>query len=383
MKQMMKSRIAASLTGLTLLAAAGCGGTDSPDGVAPVGQAPSWEAFRAQVFVDPEGVFIVNGDTPIHDLKLLREFYEQYVQSGQLAVHQSRGVDVKWSDTQKRALTYCVSTAFGARYDAVVQAMASATGDWEAVSDIRFIHVGAEDANCTASNTNVLFDVRPVSVNGQYLARAFFPDSPRSSRNILIDNSAFGNLAPWTLTGIMRHELGHTLGFRHEHTRPESGRCFEDNNWRPLTPYDSASVMHYPHCAGTQEGDLVVTPQDARGAATLYGAPGSQPPPSSGGTVVTATASGSVARNQEVHFNALDVVAGTPFRVVMTGSGDPDLYVRFGARPTTTRYHCRPFLTGASESCELTVPAGESSAHIMVRGYTSGSYNLDIRYTRP
>ena len=70
-----------------------------------------------------------------------------------------------------------------------------------------------------------------------YLARAFFPNEERAERNVLIDESSF-HVDPdgaLQLVGILRHELGHTLGWRHEHTRPESGTCFEDNNWRPLT----------------------------------------------------------------------------------------------------------------------------------------------------
>ena len=69
---------------------------------------------------------------------------------------------------------------------------------------------------------------------------------------------------------MLRHELGHTLGFRHEHTRPEAGTCFEDTSWRALTAYDSASVMHYPQCNGTQKGDLVLTSLDNQGASSLY-----------------------------------------------------------------------------------------------------------------
>ena len=83
----------------------------------------------------------------------------------------------------------------------------------------------------------------------QYLARAFFPSTSEASRNVLVDDSVFTS-GSWTPANILGHELGHTLGFRHEHTRPEAGTCFEDNNWRPLTPYDSASIMHYPQCNG-------------------------------------------------------------------------------------------------------------------------------------
>ena len=97
-----------------------------------------------------------------------------------------------------------------------------------------------------------------------------WPSSSRKSREVLIATSSFGNISPWTLTGVLRHELGHTIGFRHEHTRPESGACFEDNNWRALTAYDSSSVMHYPQCNGTQNGDLVLTNLDKQGASALY-----------------------------------------------------------------------------------------------------------------
>jgi vibriolysin len=104
-----------------------------------------------------------------------------------------------------------------------------------------------------------------------------------------------------------------------------------------------------------------------------------------GGTPVSETASGSVSKNTNRHHGPYNVLAGTQFRVVMTGTRNPDLYVRFGSAPTTSVYDCRPNLSGASETCTLTVPAGQSSAYIMVRGAGSGTatYNLSINYTRP
>lgn len=259
------------LLGLALAPAVGCTvDTEPVAGENVDSSVMTFEEFMDVVYQEPEtGIYIVDGDTPIQSYRELEAFYAQYVQGGSLAIYTSGGADVKWSDAQKLNLTYCVSTTFGTNYNAVVSAMNSATAAWEAVANVNFIHSSNQDSNCTASNNNVVFDVRPVS-GGGYLARAFFPNTARSGRNVLIDSTSFGSISPWTLAGILRHELGHTLGFRHEHTRPEAGTCFEDNNWRGVTTYDSASVMHYPHCGGSQTGDLVLTQKDKDGAASVY-----------------------------------------------------------------------------------------------------------------
>jgi uncharacterized membrane protein YgcG len=253
----------------------------------------TFEQWVGTVYQEPDtGIWIVDGDTPIVTERELREFFMNHVQPGALVVAQSGGVDSKWSNAQKVNLTYCVSTSFGTRHAAAVSAMSTATAAWEAAANLDFVHVSSQDSSCTASNTSVVFDVRPTS--GQpYLARAFFPNQSRSSRNVLIDSSSFGNISPWTLAGVLRHELGHALGFRHEQTRPEAGTCFEDNSWRALTPYDSKSVMHYPQCNGTNNGDLVLTSTDKAGASSLYGAPGSGGSGGAGGSGGSGGAGGS------------------------------------------------------------------------------------------
>jgi hypothetical protein len=90
-----------------------------------------------------------------------------------------------------------------------------------------------------------------------------------------------------------------------------------------------------------------------------------------------------VARGQIVYPGSFTVLAGTTLTVRMTGSGNPNLYVRFGAQPTLTAYDCRPNLWGASETCSLQVPAGQSRADVMVYGSYSGTYKLDVSYTAP
>ncbi|WP_342377001.1 M57 family metalloprotease [Myxococcus stipitatus] len=270
--------------GVMSLSATGCGveaQEPPPEANAPV-RAETFEEFRAKAWLEQDtGIYVVDGDIPVLGGEAgLREEYARR-QRGQgsedalgtsrapLIVNTVAGRDDRWTYTQQRYLPYCVSTAFGGNYSRVVTAMEQAAWAWQQVN-IRFVHASDQDGNCTAANNNVLFDVRPVSGQG-YLARAFFPSYGRAQRNVLIDSSSFGNTGVWTLAGILRHELGHTLGFRHEHTRPEAATCFEDNSWRPLTGYDAASVMHYPQCRGSNRGDLDITATDAAGAAALYG----------------------------------------------------------------------------------------------------------------
>ncbi len=273
----MSSFIRSCIVATTLAALAGC----DPLGDSAVGAEDeavadtheSFEEWEAAVYQEPEtGLYIVDGDIPIEGRDALRAFYEEHVQGGALSVGTELGEPEYWHDRQKLNLTYCVSPKFAGAYEHVVGAMRSATKVWEMAGHVRFVHKQSQDASCDSENEHVLFDVSPTS-GAPYLARAFFPGQRRKYRNILIDSSSFGELGVLSLTGILRHELGHTLGFRHEHTRPESGTCFEDHNWQALTAYDAASVMHYPHCNGTQTGDLVLTSLDRQGMASLYGPP--------------------------------------------------------------------------------------------------------------
>ena len=234
---------------------------------------PTFEEFEASTYLDVDGAYVVNGDEVIANRAELRGFYEELVGPETpidgLIVNTVNGSDDKWSPAEATNLTYCVSTEFGARHADVVSAMEGGAALWEqASSQVDFTHVPSADANCTTSNNSVLFSVEPVQTS-QYIARAFFPSTPASQQNVLIDDSIW-SAGAWTPANVLGHELGHVLGFRHEHTRPEAGTCFEDNNWRPLTPYDSSSIMHYPQCNGSSD-DLSMTSTDVAGVVSLYG----------------------------------------------------------------------------------------------------------------
>lgn len=54
------------------------------------------------------------------------------------------------------------------------------------------------------------------------------------------------------------------------------------------------------------------------------------------------------------------------------GTGDADLYVRFGSPPTTSTYDCRPFLGGNNETCTFASPAA-GTWHVMLVGFAAYS----------
>lgn len=265
------AKISAAVAGLGLaVVGAATAGAAKGDGAVP-----TYQEFAASTYQDFDGQYIVNGDEPISSNGGLRQFYDQMTATAKrvdeegLVVNTVNGRDDKWSAAQVGNLTYCVSTKFGSDHARMVAAFAAGAAMWEnASSAVDFVHVPAQDGACSTRNSSVLFSVEPVNTS-QYIARAFFPSTPKRQRNVLVDNSIWSS-GNWEPADIIAHELGHTLGFRHEHTRPEAGTCFEDNNWRPLTPYDAASIMHYPQCNGSSD-DLEFQASDAAGVRALYG----------------------------------------------------------------------------------------------------------------
>ncbi|RKH73214.1 M4 family metallopeptidase [Corallococcus aberystwythensis] len=59
--------------------------------------------------------------------------------------------------------------------------------------------------------------------------------------------------------------------------------------------------------------------------------------------------------------------------VMSGGTGDADLYIKFGSAPTTTSYDCRPYLSGNNETCSAAAKTSAGKMYIMVRGYSAYS----------
>jgi serine protease len=99
------------------------------------------------------------------------------------------------------------------------------------------------------------------------------------------------------------------------------------------------------------------------------------PPPTGDGELQNGVAETGLSanRNGELDFT-LQVPAGaTDLTFDMAGgSGDADLYVKFGSAPTTSSYDCRPYVGGNTESCPI-ANAQTGTYYVKVIGYSAFS----------
>jgi hypothetical protein len=258
----------------------------------------SWEDYRSSAVRGEDGVYIAEWDLQFGSERALREHYDQMVSAdkSKLVVIQrtSDGFEPVLVGPEQVELTYCIANTF-ANKSTVVSHMASATKSWEAVARLRFVYTSSQDAACTDSNANVRFAVMPTTVanlagcaankelwNGVLSTWGCRTSSggPFIKGVVLLNYSAL-LFAGQTWEGVVRHELGHLLGFRHEHPWDSPAVCGEQQTYsgaadltgRQLTPYDVASVMHYQSCDGLTGTDYVISPLDGQGARSIYGMP--------------------------------------------------------------------------------------------------------------
>lgn len=222
-----------------------------------------------------EDYFVVEGDL----LLTAREMAEYGQQSSigeaeqppsaELIVLTVGGVPQYYPE-DSRILTYAYDTdsfafAPSGAMSVTIENLESAMREWEDICldcGIAFERVNTDEP----VEGNVWFVVRYVG-SAPYVASAFFPNYHSSRRYLNVAQSFF--TTQFDPKGVMRHELGHTLGYRHEHIRGVPACKSENDEWMPVTPYDPHSVMHY-FCGGGGSFDLEFSETDRNGHAQLY-----------------------------------------------------------------------------------------------------------------
>lgn len=223
-------------------------------------------------FDEALGVYIVGGDlmmTP-EELAMYRDA------EGSLVVGTWLGFDRTWRADVARQLTYCISDQFEDKPTMLAQ-MVWATSQWEA-ADVRFTYKPGLDATCETTQ-GVVLRIVPMqpSADARVKAMAAYPpvSGVRVTQNIYFNKAG-------VYTNVVVHEMGHVLGFGHEHDHPEFEapaawrQCREDMmshfslyGDRAVGPFDPKSVMLYEHCGG--EGSSVIKANEVARAQEVYG----------------------------------------------------------------------------------------------------------------
>lgn len=192
-----------------------------------------------------------------------------------------RGNRAIWS-AGARKLTYAVDRSSFApqgelQYRQAVDAIKAAAKDWQEACPqcgIELKHRADLDrANPRIAAgvpkagevTFVVSYLRNPSDSG-LIASAFFPNDPLFRRRLYITPAFYSS--SFLREGVVRHELGHVLGYRHEHVGI-TGCPSEDFNWEALGSYTKNSVMHYP-CAGGGSQNLAIVDEDKRQHRLAY-----------------------------------------------------------------------------------------------------------------
>ncbi|MBZ4421417.1 M4 family metallopeptidase [Myxococcus sp. RHSTA-1-4] len=121
----------------------------------------------------------------------------------------------------------------------------------------------------------------------------------------------------------------------------------------------------------------------AKAAADLYGsaavtsvneawtAVGVAAPPT--WTVISTVNNLSGARGSNTNYSYVTPAGATAMKFQLAGgTGDADLYVKFGSAPTTASYDCRSAGADSNESCTIT-GAKQGTYYVLIRGYTAYS----------
>ena len=110
---------------------------------------------------------------------------------------------------------------------------------------------------------------------------------------------------------------------------------------------------------------------------------GTTPPPADtevfNGTPITGISGAS--GSDRFFFVNVPSGASNLVMAISGGSGDADMYTRFGSKPTTSTYDCRPYKSGNAESCTVASPQA-GRYYINLRGYSAFSgVTLNVTYS--
>ncbi len=259
---------------------------------------PSFEEFEAATRVERDGEvhYVVEGDIALTYEGLTR-YYEAALQSEAEKLTGTLVLRIFPTDVfiaaRPMPIRYCVSDGWtssspGTKAD-LLKSLQEGIIAWQSVANIRFDYRPELDgASCDQTlvedgSVDIWVTPHPTPTTASAPFPNFSPQNISVGLQFIADN-------------VLKHELGHVLGFQHEQYHPEStinpacdpgtmgAEFYRPFNY-PLAPvklseFDPLSIMLYlnggaPSCVpgAAPSGNLEVSRQDAIGARNLYGEP--------------------------------------------------------------------------------------------------------------
>jgi len=168
-----------------------------------------------------------------------------------------------WSPTRSKNLTWKNNTPLP---DSV---LIESMHYWQKACGVKFIKVDT-DPFFTFDMASDELENHPDCK--EVIAKAFFPgDYPRSVKIFKRFDSQFNK------TSVLAHELGHLLGFKHEHIWDPVKHITEEGIGlaEEITDYDPNSIMHYQKIWDDQKNNQItlLSSMDKIGSSKIYGPP--------------------------------------------------------------------------------------------------------------
>lgn len=250
---------------------------------------PTFEEFRDRVRNDSVEyeLYMVEGDIPLRSEAELRAYYDELVagyEQKSTAHPNGSGTADRWTANEQLGMKYCVSDAFGAGKQLMIDGMRGAVLAWQQLGNMWYRYDPTQDAHCAQGDplpAGYGFKVSPWTTGN---ACSFFPYEQAGGcvpSSLVYTDTAADGIAPDDSLGnvikVLTHELGHTLGFAHENSRDDyaTGTCV-DSTVVDLTAFDSQSIMEGGAASCAKPSDPgVPSLLDGQGLRILYGSPAS------------------------------------------------------------------------------------------------------------
>lgn len=215
----------------------------------------------------------------------------------------------RWGEARKHELSYCINFMPGEdaeaeeNYHKTTRALHSTMAEWERVTGANFVHIVADDTPyedfdaVPSGDGYVVVRAKCAPGTTAYLGMFSYNSSQEGTTNAVpqnwndpeleplgggvlprvlqIDSEIIASFGDTYLLSVLRHELGHIIGFGHEEGNVPDQAC-EIPDPRPLTPVDANSIMTTPDadCDGVLSDTADhLTPRDRLSAFFLQHTP--------------------------------------------------------------------------------------------------------------